>query len=109
MSNFKSYQSSKMCTTELQMLEKLVQIIKRLGGTEYMMADDLEKLHNQFKNYYRKTSKRKVTTMSDTVKLQQEYLHTESIAAREESEWRSIKLWKVNTQINKNNLCCYAV
>lgn len=49
-----------------------------------MIGDFFEKSHKKFKDHCRKSSEN-LTPMSDTVKLQEEYLWSEAMAAGEQN------------------------
>lgn len=74
-----------------------------------MTADVLEKSHEQIQDQNRKTSKIKLTAMSEIVKLQEEYLRGKAMATSEESGGWEIKRWKVNTPVRENHLLCKEV
>lgn len=91
-------------------VEHVVQDTKQLGEIEYMVADDFEKSHEQFQDHNSITSRRKLTAVSDTAKLQEEYLSGEAIATREgDGRLGIIHRTKVNTLVMENHLRFNAV
>lgn len=65
-----------------------------------MMADDFEKSHKQFKDHHKNWST-KLTTISDTIMFQEEYLCSKAVDESKKNAMRAIKRREVNTLVNE--------
>lgn len=78
-------------------------------GYDWVHDCKLFKTSNKgFKEHYRRTSKRKLMEILDTMKLHEKYLLCEKAAALEENKRTGTKRQNVNLVVNKNHLRCEA-